>query len=275
MCHRLCQFPVPGGVIVAVDGGTAAPGAWMREIMEDQQAETDLTVSAFYRTGRAGAQRLSDGGGPFGFDIAVALMVDDLVRRYDCDALAESGCFVGDTTSYLARRYPGLPVYSCDTDPACAAFTARRLARCPNATVSCEDSPAMLARVAARHTRPLAFLDAHWGDRWPLAAELGIVTAGAGVAVIHDFDIGHGRFSYDTYDGVPCGPLLLARTDDPPAWYYTLDPSAPLPVPCLQVGRRAGVGVILGQGFSPGGEAPSPFLAARRLGAEVTAGSTR
>jgi hypothetical protein len=133
----------------------------------------------------------------------------------------------------------------------------------------------MLARVAARHARPLAFLDAHWGGRWPLAAELGIVTAGTGVAVIHDFDIGHDRFSYDTYDGVPCGPLLLARADAPPGWYYTLDPSAPLPVPCLQVGRRAGVGVVLGQGLALGGEAPSLLLTAHRLDAEGTAGSPR
>jgi hypothetical protein len=69
-----------------------------KEIMTDQQAETDLTVGVFYRTGRAGAQRLSDGGGPFGFDIAVALMVDELIREYDCDAVAETGCFAGDTT---------------------------------------------------------------------------------------------------------------------------------------------------------------------------------
>ena len=55
-------------------------------------------MSVFYRTGRAGAQRLSDGGGPFGFDIAVALMVDDLVRRYNCGALVESGCLAGYTT---------------------------------------------------------------------------------------------------------------------------------------------------------------------------------
>ena len=233
--------------------------------MTDQLAETDLTVSVFYRTGRAGAQRLSDGGGPFGFDIAVALMVDELIREYGCDAVAETGCFAGDTTFYLARRYPALPVYSCDTDRACAAFTARRLAGCPNAEVTCEDSPVMLARVAARHARPLAFLDAHWGADWPLIAELDIVTAAAGIAVIHDFDIGHDRFSYDTYGGVPCGPLLLPRMASPPAWYYTLDPAAALPVPCLQTGRRAGVGVILGRdlGASRGTAQPVPGRASR------------
>lgn len=261
---------------MAVNGGPAATRTREGdEIMTNEQAETDLTMNVFYRTGRAGAQRLSDGGGPFGFDITVALMVDELVRRYGCDAVAETGCFAGDTTFYLARRYPSLPVYSCDTDQACAAFTARRLAGCPNAEVTCEDSPAMLARVASRHARPLAFLDAHWGEGWPVIAELGIVAAAAGIAVIHDFDIGHGRFSYDTYDGVPCGPLLLSRMAVPPTWYYTLDPSATLPVPCLQTGRRAGVGVVLGRDLGAGREPPSRFLAARPLNAARTAGSWR
>ncbi len=137
-----------------------------------QQDDIDLTVSVFYRTGRAGAIRLSDGGGPFGFDIAVALMVDELIRGYRCDAIAETGCFAGDTTFYLARRYPGLPVYACDIDPESAAFTARRLAGCPNVGVTCEDSPRCWHALRAAHARPLAFLDAHWGERWPLAAEL-------------------------------------------------------------------------------------------------------
>jgi hypothetical protein len=276
VCHLLCQFPVPGGAIVLMSGGPAATGTREgKEIMTDQQAELDRTVSAFYRTGRAGARRLSDGGGPFGFDIAFALIVDELIREYGCDAIAETGCFAGDTTSYLARRYPSLPVYSCDIDQGCAAFTARRLAGCLNAEVTCEDSPGMLARVASCHARPLAFLDAHWGGNWPLIAELGIVTAAAGIAVIHDFDIGHDRFSYDTYDGVPCGPPLLSRMADPPAWYYTLDPSAALPVPCLQTGRRAGAGVVLGRGLGAGQAPPSRFLAAHPLDAACAAGSLR
>jgi hypothetical protein len=242
--------------------------------MTDQQAEIDLTVNVFYRTGRAGALRLSDGGGPFGFDIAVALLVDELIRGYDCDAIAETGCFAGDTTFYLARRYSRLPVYACDIDPACAAFTARRLAGCPNTAVTCEDSPRMLARVVARHTRPLAFLDAHWGENWPLITELDIMAEAAGVTVIHDFDIGHDRFSYDTYDDVPCGPLLLPRMARPPGWFYTLDPSAALPVPCLQTGRRAGVGIVLGRGLAVGQAPPSPLLAAHPLDLARAAGAS-
>lgn len=239
-----------------------------------QQSDTDLTVNVFYRVGRAGAARLSDGGGPFGFDIAVALLVDELIRSYGCDAIAETGCFLGDTTLYLARRYPDLPVYACDIDPGPATFTAMRLTDCRNATVTCEDSPRMLARVTANHVRPLAFLDAHWGADWPLIAELDIMASATGIAVIHDFDIGHARFSYDFYDGIPCGPLILSRMASPPTWYYVLDPSATLPAPCLQTGRRAGVGAIPGRDLACG-TAPSRYLTARSLDAVRKTGATR
>jgi hypothetical protein len=235
------------------------------------QDRTSGTADVFYRTWRAGACRLSDGGGPFGFDIAVALLADKLITGYGCDAIAETGCFLGDTTAYLARRYPRLPVYTCDTDPGFSAFTARRLTPCPNATVTCEDSPALLARVCARHQRTFAFLDAHWGQDWPLLAELDALESA--VAVVHDFDIGHSRFSFDTYNGLACGPALLARMTCPPARYFVFDPAAVLPLPCLQTGRRAGVAVIAaGLDDQPAGA--SRYLAARSLtSAHATAAS--
>jgi hypothetical protein len=226
------------------------------------QRRVERTVAVFYTTARAGACRLSDEGGPFGFDIAVALLADDLISAYRCDAIAETGCFLGDTTDYLSRRYPELPVYTCDIEPGYCAFTARRLADRQNVTVSCANSPAMLAEVSARHARTFAFLDAHWAGQWPLVAELGMVSAA--IVMIHDFDIGHDRFSFDTYDGVPCGPSLLASVARPPDWYFTFDPDAPLPVPCLQTGRRAGVGV-LAVGLDSHPLQASPYLRGRRL----------
>lgn len=206
------------------------------------QDGTDRTVAVFYRTWRAGACRLSDGGGPFGFDITVALLADELITGYGCDAIAETGCFLGDTTAYLARRYPHLPVYTCDISPGFSAFTAHRLVTCPNVIVTCEDSPAMLARVCAEHERTFAFLDAHWGARWPLLAELD--TLSGSVAVVHDFDIGHPRFSFDAYDGITCGPGLLRQLARRPGRYFVFAPDSAAPLPCLQTGRRAGVAVI-------------------------------
>jgi hypothetical protein len=229
-------------------------------------SRVDVTLDVFYRVERAGAGRLSDGGGPFGFDVTLALLVDDLVQRFSCDALAETGCFLGDTTVYLARRYPGLPVVSCDVDAGHAAFTAYRLAQQANASVACVDSGSMVADVCARYERPLFYLDAHWGSDWPLARELSAIRSG--VAVIHDFDIGHPRFSFDSYDGIACGPQFLARLARRPARYFTPDPRADYPLPCLQVGRRAGVGVVV-TGVDPWPLDGHPYLVAHDLTAEM------
>lgn len=211
---------------------------------------TDTTLAIFYRTERAGATRLSDGGGPFGFDITVALIVDDLLAKYSCDAIVETGCFLGDTTSYLARRYPHLPVYSCDNDAQHVSFTRHRLRSASNVTVACVDSPALVTTVLASHELPLFFLDAHWGAQWPLERELAAITTG--IVVIHDFDIGHPRFAFDTYQGMVCGPTILAAMRTPPMRYFTPDPQADHPLPCLQTGRRAGVGIVaIGVGTGP------------------------
>jgi hypothetical protein len=226
----------------------------------------DATLAAFYRTTRAGAARLSDDGGPFGFDITVALLVDDLITAYGCDAVAETGCFLGDTTDYLARRYPDLPVYSCDINPDWARFTQHRVAAHSNARVLHTDSPKLVAGVTAIQERPLWFLDAHWDEDWPLAQEL--MTIRQGVAVIHDFDIGHPRFGYDVYGGQVCGPAMLAALPNPPQVYFTPDPEADWPLPCLQTRRRSGIGV-LAVGLDLGPLEQHPHLITHHLAPEM------
>ena len=244
--------------------GSAIHELWEGSALVMTCDRTDETLGVFYRVERAGTAYLSDGGGPFGFDITVALMVDDLVREYSCDAIAETGCFLGDTTVYLARRYPDLPVYSCDIDAQYAGFTAHRVAGRANARVECADSPSLVAAVSARHERPLFFLDAHWGQQWPLGHELAAITGG--VAVIHDFDTGHPRFAFDTYEGTACGPTVLAAMLYPPGLYFTPDPQTVWPLPCLQTGRRAGVGLVA-VGLSTGPLERHPGLLSRHLSA--------
>jgi predicted O-methyltransferase YrrM len=216
----------------------------------------------FYRTTRAGQLGMSDGGGPFGFDVTTALLVDELARAYQCDAIVETGCFLGDTADYLARAYPNLPITTCDVWEPHASFTARRLHRATHVTVLCQDSPDVVAASCSRYRRPLFFLDAHGGaGGWPLRRELEAITAG--IVVIHDFDIGHPRFAYDTYDGIVCGPALLAQIDLP-SLYFTPDPAARFPLPCLQTGRRSGIG-ILAINVQTKALAAHPWLVAHRL----------
>lgn len=200
-------------------------------------------LNAFYRTGRAGKIGLSDGGGPFGFDIHLALLVDRIVCLYGCDAVVETGCYLGDTTDYLTRMYSATPVWSCDIYRDHVEFTARRLDDRQNLLIECCDGAELVARASAQFAMPLLFLDAHGvqGD-WPLVRELGATKRA--IVIIHDFDIGHDRFSFDSYDGVTCGPQLLAGIEGMPARCFTPNPEVPWALPCLQTGRRAGYAVV-------------------------------
>jgi hypothetical protein len=190
----------------------------------------------FYRTPRMGIERLSDGGGPFGFDITGALQIDHLIRGLGCDAVVETGCHVGDTTDFLSATYPHRSVITCDVDPRFVAFTRHRLAGRANVEIVASPSPGVVAEACRRFRRPLFYLDAHWNADWPLEAELRAITHG--LVCIDDFDIGHPRFSYDRYGGVECGPRLLAGLGIARCWVNA--PDAEYPFPCLQIGRRAG-----------------------------------
>jgi spermidine synthase len=129
-------------------------------------------LSTFYRIPRLSAAELSDGGGPFGFDIHTALAVDYLITRYDCDAIIETGCNRGDTTQYLAEAYPDRVVLSCDIVPQYVDFVRKRLAEHHNVAIDQCDSPELLQKVRGQFRCPLYYLDAHWYDAWPLTREL-------------------------------------------------------------------------------------------------------
>ncbi|MFE0514848.1 hypothetical protein [Streptomyces sp. NPDC058964] len=198
----------------------------------------------FYRTHRMGGRQvegsfpLSDGGGPFGFDIEAAVAFDYLVGAYEPDVIVETGCHLGDTTHYLARAYPDVTVHSCDINPVHVDFTRRRTARLPNCWVRECDSRALLDEVLAGAERPLIHLDAHGFEDWPLREELTAVKNG--VVCVDDFDIGAPGWSYDTYGGVACGPGLIRALDLNLAGAYVNSTENVYGYPCLQPGRRAG-----------------------------------
>lgn len=195
---------------------------------------------SFYSTARLGGILLSDGGGPFGFDIQIAMQMDEIIEVFEVDGFVETGCFLGDTTSYLARTYPDLPVRSCDIVPKFAEFTARRTAPWGNVVVVAGSSPEVLPKLSEGLARPLYILDAHWASYWPIVDELSTIERG--IIAIDDFRIGHPRFSYDTYNGLSCEPELVAQALPELCEMYVGNPTAKYPYPCLQVVRRKGVG---------------------------------
>lgn len=212
------------------------------------QDSADTLLRTFYTVPRMGQERLSDGGGPFGFDITTALQTDALMRAYGCDGIVETGCFRGDTTEFLSRAYPDLPVLTCDLDHVSAATTRLRLRDRQNVEVYHGDSAELLPHMLRRLKKPLVYLDAHWNTRWPLREELAAVQHG--IVAIDDFDIGHQRFSYDHYDGIVCGPDLVSAALADVQDLYIGNPYATYPFPCLQTGRRSGTG-FLARGLDP------------------------
>lgn len=207
-----------------------------------EDLRTASLLLTFYTVPRVAQELLSDGGGPFGFDITTALQIDQIVDTYACDGIVETGCCLGDTTEYLARRYPHLPVRTCDVNPQHAEFTARRLRSRENVTVKVGDSGELLPRLLEGFRTPLVYLDAHGNPEWPLHDELAAIERG--IVAIDDFDIGHPRFSYDHYDGVVCGPNLVAGALPELAELFVGNPYGGYPAPCLQTGRRSGTGYL-------------------------------
>ena len=198
----------------------------------------DTVYKHFYRTMRLSASELSDGGGPFGFDITTALEFDFLVERYQCDAIIETGSNMGDTTDYLARTYPHLSIVTCDVVDKYVDIVKRRVGFMPHTHVEKIDSPELIAKFKDEFRCPLYYLDAHWYEDWPLERELGLIDNG--VVCVDDFNIGHPRFGYDKYGEIECGPQMLSRFADKIPHYYTNNPEAQHELPCLQTGRRGG-----------------------------------
>lgn len=213
------------------------------------QYNPSAVFQQFYNTERAGCVGLSDGGGPFGFDIHAALCAEVLISSMGCDAIFETGCFLGDTTSYLSRRYEDVPVLACDVAASHAAFTGQRLKSQKNVTIAATDSPEFLTMFKDDFDFPFFYLDAHGNSDWPLFRELAVIRSG--VICIDDFDIGHQRFAFDSYDGIDCGPDILPDHLRSLTGYFTLNPVAAFPYPCLQIGRRGGKAFfILGKDVS-------------------------
>lgn len=208
----------------------------------DEDARIRELCWGFYTTSRAGAVRLSDGGGPFGFDVQKAQQVDYLMRTYGLDGIIETGCHMGDTTAYLAAIYPELPIVTCDINPEYFAFTKARLRSAGNVTVLHGNSSDLLPNLVSQFRKPLVYLDAHWGPEWPLLEELACVRHG--LVAVDDFNINHPRFGYDTYDGVDCGPELVRQALPDLDRLFVGNPYGHYGLPCLQVGRRSGVGYI-------------------------------
>lgn len=201
--------------------------------------ESSKLFECFYTTPRASADLLSDGGGPFGFDIHAALAIDSVIKDYGIKSIIETGTSRGDTAEYLARLYPELEITSIEIDKDLAHFAKLRLRKYHNIKVFQGNSAEILEKLPKNNNPTLYYLDAHGLSDWPLLKEIQSIH-GESVIVIDDFDIGTPPFHYDTYNGVRCDINLIKKILEDKQALYSIDIGYKFKYPCLQMQRRGG-----------------------------------
>jgi hypothetical protein len=154
---------------------------------------------------------------PFAGQWARRAALDAIVAGFAPDVIMETGTFLGVTTRALTRW--GVPVYSAEIQPQWLHLARLATSRAPGVTLIGGDSVAGLAwvREHVRPQRPLAYLDAHWQSRLPLAEEVALVMTGwdEAVIVVDDCRVPHDAgYGYDSYDGAAIEEELLQLPAD-------------------------------------------------------------
>lgn len=125
-----------------------------------------------------------------------------IIKKFQTDFklrnFVETGTFEGETAFAMSLLFDR--VYTCDTKdwPRVLDFYCSA-----NLTYETMSSPDFLRRhLPAIREQSLFYLDAHWGEYWPLKDELAIIFSHCQnpVIIIDDFDAGNG-LSYDEYQG--------------------------------------------------------------------------
>ena len=139
------------------------------------------------------------------------LLIDELFQDDAFSAIIETGTGYGASTEYFVSNF-GKPIYSCEIDPRRYAYCVCRLRTYQGVRLYNQESRQFLEslrrldEVPRRHI--FFYLDAHWGDHLPLAAEVDFICRNweDSVVVIDDFkvpmDDGYGfdRYGQHTLD---------------------------------------------------------------------------
>lgn len=171
----------------------------------------------------------------------------DLVKRFQFQAIAETGTFLGVTTLFLARTK--LPVYTVEANPRFHAFAQMRFRAYRNQIhLYGGDSRAFLNRLHTLDEFPRSkiffYLDAHWEADLPLCEELDIIFQhwADAVVLVDDFQVPSTTYGYDDYG--PGKALTLEYLK--PIEHLSLQPYFPTVGPDQESGQKRGW-VVLGK----------------------------
>jgi predicted O-methyltransferase YrrM len=155
-------------------------------------------------------------GEPLNGQVGRRRAVDFLVDDFSPETMVETGTFLGFTTRYLAAF--GLPTYTVEISRRYRYAAKSAVANLHNVTMFWGDSAAALQVLAAEQklVRPLAYLDAHWEEEVPLAAEVECLLSNCEEAliIVDDFYVPTDPgYAYDIYAGVPLSLEKLPLPD--------------------------------------------------------------
>jgi predicted O-methyltransferase YrrM len=141
----------------------------------------------------------------FNRDTNLANRVVWFIKRWRLKVAVETGTYTGDTTIWLAKHFDAVHTLELNADYQKAA-RERCEREATNIFWYLGDSAELLPRVLqSLHVPAFFFLDAHWGDRWPLVGELKALKRWGGAAgsviLIHDCKVPGTDLGYDVYGG--------------------------------------------------------------------------
>jgi hypothetical protein len=187
-------------------------------------------------------------GGPFNDQPARQALFRDIIVNVRPRAIVETGTYLGTTTEFMAGT--GVPIYSIEADSRNYGFARARFWRRRNITLLQGDSRKALRRLLDGPLRALAssslffYLDAHWNDDLPLAAEIELIFSRCLLAIImiDDFQVPFDAgYAYDDYGP---GKALIASYIAPAVCKYQLQAFYPSTPSFAESGLRRGCVVL-------------------------------
>jgi len=135
--------------------------------------------------------------------------VKSLIEKYKIDTIIETGTYHG----WSAKKFAdfGLPVYTIEVNPDFLKKAKEFTNGTKNIFHYFGSSPQMLDEIFEERKlgNVLIFLDAHWGEYWPIHDEISTLQSHGvkPIILIHDFYVpdenGKAKFGYDVYKGQP------------------------------------------------------------------------
>jgi predicted O-methyltransferase YrrM len=142
---------------------------------------------------------------PFHGDEVLQNLVDEIISRWGVTTFVETGTFVADTTKYVATNHPQVRVLTCEINPRWTKIAKQFCQGIENIEFFNGSSIAFLEKACERlqSSKTLFWLDAHWGENWPLFEETKIISSLPTYAVIiDDFEVpGRPDFPFESYHG--------------------------------------------------------------------------